>query len=721
MKNINLEQQISEVIHLIQSGSLFDAEKNLLKLIQTQPEDSDLYNLIGIVYSLRNLHEEAIDWFERGINISKKNDGLYLNLGTSLMSLEKTKEAIDAFNEALVINPNSEHAYYNLGNLYLDLKKYEDSIKIYDKALKIKNDFVDCLINKAVALTKQGKAEEALFEYEKAIALEPTNLKIHLNLASLYEINKKFDKALTHYDQATQIKPDYPEAWNNKGIIFGELKQYEEALAHYDQAIQIKPDYPEAWNNKGVIFGELKQYEEAVKHYKQALCLDKKINWSLGNLIHSKLMIADWENIDNEIDSLKKRISEFQNATTPFPLLSAIDDENLHHVVAKNYVDNKFPYQKKLGEIKTKVKSEKIKIAYVSSDFRNHPVIYLLEEIFELHNRKEFIIIAFNTGSNISGEEGERLKKLFDHFVEAGELSDIKIAEISRQLSIDIAINLGGHTNNSRTNIFAYRAAPIQVNFLGYPGTIGAEYIDYIIADKRVIPEKSLKNYSERVVWMPNTFLPYDSKRGPSKKKSTRFEFSLPENKFIYCCFNNAYKFNPRMIRLWSKIIEKNQESVLWLSSNNPIFQKNITNEFIKNGVSKDRVIFANKINNHMEYISAYGVANLFLDTSPYNAHATALDALRGGLPVLTMTGKSFAGRVGASIMSSKNLHELIANNDEEYIEKAIHYSKSKNDYESIKIKVNLSNENLKSKSINYCKELEEIYKKLVRNLNNVY
>ena len=285
-------------------------------------------------------------------------------------------------------------------------------------------------------------------------------------------------------------------------------------------------------------------------------------------------MIADWRGINDEIEDLKKRVIDGQNATTPFPMLSILDDEKQHQLIAKNYVKNKFPYKKPLHEIKPKKNKEKIKIAYFTSDFNNHPVIYLLNELFELHNREEFTVYAFNIGNPINDKENARVKNLFDYFIETRELTDIQIAKKSREFSIDIAIDLGGHTYNSRTNIFSYRAAPIQVNFLGYPSTMGAEYIDYIIADKYVLPEENFKYYSEKVVWLPNSFLTYDSKRKPSKKIYTRSHFGLPENKYIYCCFNNAYKFNERMLRLWTKIMEKNQESALWLSLNNPIFKK---------------------------------------------------------------------------------------------------------------------------------------------------
>jgi protein O-GlcNAc transferase len=673
MKNSDFEEQLSKAIHLIQNGSPQVAEKVLLELNQINPVNSDLFNLIGVTYSLRNLHEEAIGWFGRGISICKTNDAIFQNLGTSLLGVGKIDEARAAFKKAIDINPNSVNSYFNLGNLYLDLGQYEDCIKSYNQALKIKDNFVDCLINKAVAIAKQGNADQALSEYKKGLNLEPENLKIHLNIASLYEKNRKFDEALAHYDKAILLKPDYPEAWNNKGVIFGELRRYDEALAHYDKAILLKPDYPEAWNNKGVIFGELRRYDEAINHYKQAISLDNSLAWSLGNLVHSKMMIADWREVNNDINTIKIRILEHQNASTPFPVLSMSDDEYFHYLNAKNFVVKKFPHKKDLGEIR-KILKEKVKIAYFTSDFNNHPVIYLLNELFELHDRKKFTVYGFNIGNKLNLNDGDRVKKSFDFFIEASHLTDFQIGEKSRQLNIDIAIDLGGYTQNSRTKIFSYRAAPIQINFLGYPGTMGADYMDYIIADKQTIPKQNFKFYSEKVIWMPNSFITYDSRRKPSTRIIKRSEYGLPEEKFIYCCFNNAYKFNRKMVEIWISILRKNQESILWLSANNKKFVENISNEFIKSGISKDRLVFAGRIDDHEKYLAAYSLADLFLDTNPYNAHATALDALRGGLPVLTLSGNSFASRVGESILTALNLKNLITYDEEDYIKKAVEF-----------------------------------------------
>ena len=449
---------------------------------------------------------------------------------------------------------------------------------------------------------------------------------------------------------------------------------YEEALAHYDKAILLKPDYPEAWNNKGVIFGELRRYEEAINHYKKAISLDNSLAWSLGNLVHSKMMIADWREVNNDINTLKTRILEHQNASTPFPALSMNDDEYFHYLIAKNFVMKKFPHKKDLGEIRRKISKEKIKIAYFTSDLNNHPVIYLLNELFELHDRKKFTVYGFNIGNKLNLNDGDRVKKSFDYFIEASHLTDIQIGEKSRQLNIDIAIDLGGHTQNSRTKIFSYRAAPIQINFLGYPGTMGADYMDYIIADKQTIPKQNFKFYSEKVIWMPNSFITYDSRRKPSTRIIKRSEYGLPEEKFIYCCFNNAYKFNKKMVEIWISILRKNQESILWLSANSKKFVENISNEFIKSGISKDRLVFAGRIDDHEEYLATYSLADLFLDTNPYNAHATALDSLRGGLPILTLSGNSFASRVGESILTALNLKNLITYDEEDYIKKAVEF-----------------------------------------------
>jgi hypothetical protein len=303
-----------------------------------------------------------------------------------------------------------------------------------------------------------------------------------------------------------------------------------------------------------------------------------------------------------------------------------------------------------------------------------------------LHDRNQFEVYAFALKKAPDGDEMRpRLMKAFDHFLEVENLSDLEVAKLARELEIDIAVDLGGHTQFAPTGIMSYRAAPIQVNYLGYAGTMGAEYMDYIIADRTVIPESSQKYYSEKVVYLPNSFMVDDSKRVASDRVFTRQECGLPENTFVFCCFNNSYKFNKRILESWSRILLKVENSVLWLSENNEHFRNNIKTEFKNFGVDPNRIIFAQRVDSMADHLARYKLADLFLDTHPYNAHTTAIDALKAGVPVITYLGQAFPGRVAASLLNAVGLQQLITRTISEYEITAVNLALNVNELAKIK------------------------------------
>jgi predicted O-linked N-acetylglucosamine transferase (SPINDLY family) len=483
----------------------------------------------------------------------------------------------------------------------------------------------------------------------------------------LYEL-KRYDEALAHHDKALSLKPDYAEAWSNKGNALYELKRYDEALAHHDKALSLKPDYAEAWSNKGNTLNELKRYDEAITHYDKALSLKSDIDWAWGDLLHIKMKICSWSGLVDALDNISKKVMANHKVMAPFPLLSLSDDALLHKKTSEIYTQSKFPSNHVLGPILKRPKKQKIRVGYFSSDFRNHPVSLLSSELFEIHDRDRFEIFAFSLQDAPIGDEVNlRLRKGFDRFIDLENTSDLEIARLSRELEVDIAIDLTGLTKNSRTGIFAYRAAPIQVNWLGYPGTIGADFIDYIVADSTLIPESHQELYVEKVVYLPDTYMVDDSKRVASSRVFTREECGLPSNAFIFCCFNNDYKFNAQVLDSWSRILLSVESSVLWISENNASFRTHFMAEIRRRGIDSSRVIFASRVEKMSDHLARYAIGDLFLDTYPYNAHATAVDSLKACTPILTLMGQSFASRVAASLLSAIGLRELITTNQEDY------------------------------------------------------
>jgi len=628
------QAMLQEAFQAFQIGNLIKAKEILRLFVEIIPNNIDAFHLLALVYASESKHEEAIDCYGNVLKFNPNHSSALSNLGVSLSAIGKVQEALSAFKKSLDMDPTSPESWYNAGNTLCDL----------------------------------GKHEEAFFYYEQSIKLDPNYYQAHNNYGkAFFDLNRYLD-AITHFDKALELNISFPDCLINKGEALRKLKRYDEAIAYYDKALDLKPDYAEAWSNKGVILNELKRYDEAIVCYDKALTLKPNIHWIYGNLLFTKMQMCSWLGLSDCLENISKSVMKNAKVSQPFALLAFSDNPFLHKKSSEIYAEDRYPANSTLGNIPKSAKKEKIRIAYFSPDFRNHPVAHLTSELFELHDRDKFEVLAFSLQKSPIGDEiSFRLRNGFDRFIDADNISDSKIAGLARELGVDIAIDLAGPTQYSRTGIFSYRAAPIQVNWLGYPGTIGADFIDYIVADRTVIPESHKQMYSEKVIYMPDTYIVDDSKRIASCRIFTREECGLPENAFVFCCFNNDYKFNPEVLDRWSKILLKAKNSVFWISENNEHFRVNIKAEFKKRGIDSIRIIFAPRLPLMADHLARYALADLFLDTNPYNAHTTAVDSLKAGVPVLTLKGQSFASRVAASLLHAIGLPELIADTKEEY------------------------------------------------------
>ncbi|MBU3579232.1 tetratricopeptide repeat protein [Polynucleobacter sp. 73C-SIWE] len=638
------------------------------------------YNM-GIIHSLEGKYELALVAYDLTLKLQPDYVEALINKGAIHNEMKDYALALEVLDRAINLSENYYEAYSNKGATLHELKRYDEAITQYDKALSLKPDDHEARINKGATLHELKRYDEAITQYDKALSLKPDDHEAWINKgATLYKL-KRYEEAITHCDKALSLKPDNHVAWSSKGMSLHELKCYEEAIAHYERALSLRPDYPEGWSNKGVTLHELKRYEEAIVHYEKALSLKPDADWVYGDLVYTKMKICSWSGLVDLLDIICRKVMAGEKAAQPFPLLALSDDASLHKQCSEIYAQNRYPSNLTLGSIPKLSKKEKIRIAYFSPDFRSHPVSFLTSELFEIHDRSKFEVFAFSLQKvPIDDEINIRLRKAFDRFVDVDNMSDQEIAQLARELELDIAIDLAGPTQYSRTRIFSYRAAPIQVNWLGYAGTIGANFIDYIVADKTIIPDQSQQFYSEKVVTLPDTYIVDDSKRIPSSREFTKKECGLPKNTFIFCCFNNDYKFNPQVLDSWSRILWAAKNSVLWIPENNERFSANIKFEFERRGISSNRVIFAQRVESMADHLTRYALADLFLDTYPYNAHTTTLDALKAGVPVLTLMGGSFASRVAASLLNAIGLPELITNTQEEYeslaIELALNHQK---------------------------------------------
>ena len=477
---------------------------------------------------------------------------------------------------------------------------------------------------------------------------------------------QRFDAAVASYELAIQLKPDYAEAYHNRGIALQALQRFDAAVASYELAIQLKTDYAEAYNNRGLALRGLRRLDAALASFEHAIKLNSGQDFLVGRWLHTKMGLCDWPEVADQVGKLMTAIAGNEKVATPWPVLALSDSLELQRKTAETWTTDQYPTSTELPAIVKWVRHEKIRVGYYSADYHNHATAYLMAELFERHDRNKFELIAFSFGGAQRDALRERLFTAFDQFIEVDNQSEKDIAVLSRSMEIDLAIDLKGFTENSRAKIFSYRAAPIQVSYLGYPGTLGAEYIDYLIADHTLIPQASQQHYAEKIAYLPNSYQVNDRKRAIAATQFSRAALGLPQTGFVFCCFNNNHKITPSTFAGWMRILKQVAGSVLWLLEDNETAGQNLRREASAHGVSAARLIFAKRMS-PPDHLARHRFADLFLDTLPYNAHTTASDALWAGLPVLTCVGEAFASRVAASLLNAINLAELITTTQAQY------------------------------------------------------
>jgi predicted O-linked N-acetylglucosamine transferase (SPINDLY family) len=561
-----------------------------------------------------------------------------------------------------------------------------------------------------VVAAQRADYEKAIEFFSAAIQIAPEIAVAYSNLGNVYVRLRQFDQALRAYEQAAGLDPHDAEIWSNAGIVFFELKRFEESIDFYDKALAIEPNYAEALCNKGNALNELKRYGEAIACYEKALSINPNIDWAPGVWMHLKLKVSSWGSLEDNLQVLLAKITAGEKVCNPFPLLAMSDDPMFHRQASAIFAHYQYPANPALGNIPKRSKGKKIRIGYFSADFHNHATGYLLAELIELHDKNQFELIGISFGPSQSDEMRVRLEKSFDQFIDTSAMSDMEIAQLSRKLKIDIAIDLKGFTQNCRTGIFAYRAAPIQVNYLGYPGTMNADYMDYLIADKTLISQELQQAYSEKIAYLPNSYQANDRKRVISDKVFTKAELGLPEQGFVFCSFNNNFKILPAIFGGWMRILRAVEGSVLWLYEDNETAAHHLRQEAEKHGVNPSRLIFAKGMS-LAEHLARHRLADLFLDAFPCNAHTTASDALWAGLPVLTLMGNSFASRVAASLLNAIGLPELITRTPQAYEALAIELASNPEKLRNLKQK--LASNRLTTSLFDtpqFTKDLERIY-----------
>jgi len=716
------------------------------RAVDLAPKNPDAWLNYGKTLSHLEFNQEALHAFEKTLAIQPNYAEAWSNYGLALNQLERFEEALESFEKAIRLRPDHAEAWSNKGIALKNLKRYDDAIAQLDHALSLNPQNAEAWSNKGAVLSAMKVPEEAIPHFDKALQLNPNNAEIWSNKGAVLNTMQRHEEAISHFDKALQITPDYAEAWSNKGAVLSAVKRYEEAIAHFDQSLSLRPGHSETWRNKGAVLSNMRYYEEAIEHFDQsiklkldnadawgskglalnllkryeeaisslneALRLKPDIDWGYGSLLQLNKKICSWSNLAEDIEKLEGKLHANEKVVHPFIMHSSIDDSSLHKKAAEIFANSEYPENPALGPILKRPRNKKIRIGYFSADFRNHAVSFLTAELFELHDKSKFEIIAFSAGPDDQSTMRLRLEKAFDQFIDINNHSDQDVAKLARELGIDIAVDLGGFTAENRLGIFTYRAAPIQVSYIGFLGTTGTPYMDYLLSDRTITPEGTEQFYSEKIACLPS-YQVNDSQRRISEKVFTRSELGLPENGFIFTCFNNNYKILPSIFASWMRILKACEGSILFLYAENESVKHNLIKEAEALGVDGQRLKFGKHLPAD-EYLSRYRACNVFLDTTPYNAGTTASDALWTGLPVLTLIGKSFASRVAASILNAIGLPELITDSQAEYEALAIELAHNPQKLATIKRKLSQNRQGTRLfDTATFTKNIEVAYTKM--------
>jgi predicted O-linked N-acetylglucosamine transferase (SPINDLY family) len=569
------------------------------------------------------------------------------------------------FEEAARIEPKSVNAHFARGCALQRLKRHEAAIAAYDRALALAPGDVEAWSNRGVALLDLKWHAQALVSLERALVLNPAHLQSWFNRGLALLDMKRFADAIFCFDRVLLAQPDHVNAMIARANALAGARLFDEALAGFAAALAIDPNRVDALGNRAAVLFELKRYADAAMDAERLVAADPDHPYAMGLLLRSRLHVCEWRDLDGQTSRIVTGIANGKRVIQPFALLSVSDSPQVELRCAQIHTAAEFPAQPALWRGES-YRHDKIRIAYLSADFSAHATAHLMAGVFEHHDKARFETMALSFGRDDGSAMRARLAGAFDRFADVSAQSDSEAARMLKENEIDIAVDLKGYTQDSRPGILAHRPAPIQAQYLGYPGTMGAPSIDYILADRVVIPEASERYYSEAVVCLPGSYQCNDAARRSAAHMPTRAEAGLPEQGFVFCSFNNVYKILPEVFSVWMRLLEAVEGSVLWLLEDNETALRHLRQEAAAHGVEPGRLVFAPKLPPE-DHLARQKLAGLFLDTFPYGAHTTGSDALWMGLPMVTCRGASFASLVPASLLTATGFPELVTSSLAEY------------------------------------------------------
>ena len=601
------------------------------------------------------------------------------------------KEALKIYKKLISIDETNPQLKLFLGTLYLQIEDYQKAKNYLEQSLDIDKNNTSIINNLAVTYEKLNKKDKALKLYLRSIDISKNNPETFFRIANLFLDLKNFELAVENYQKAINLNPNFINAYLNLGNLLSK-KDTKDALNCYDIVTKLDNKNPIAYLRKGNIYLQLNNYTYAIKNFEKVLEIDPSYKLVLGKLIFAKMFICDWKNFNELVESVIKNINKNLMVIHPSIFLSITDRPDLHLKASKIYINENFKNINNNKALELKIDA-KINIGYFSSDFYDHATLRLMMDVFKHHDKSKFNIFGFSCGPKKNDGHTQKLKTYLNNYFYVGDMDLDQIHTLCKKNNIHIAIDLKGYTKDNQIDIFQKRVAPIQISYLGYPGTTGIKNIDYILADKIIIPKESSEFYSEEILHLPDCYQPNQKNKTIQKNKKTKNDFGLDKDKFIFCSFNTNYKITPDIFDTWMEILKQTPDSILWILMSNETAEKNLLLIAKTKGINLDRIIFAEHLI-ESEHLDRIKFADLFLDTFPYNAHTTASEVVRMGIPIVTLKGKSFASRVAASILHQFKLDELVMKNKEDYKNKAIEL-------------------------YNHAEELNRIKKKIINNVEN--
>jgi len=665
-----VETLFSDALRHHQNGRKTEAEKLYLQICKLQPLHAEAWSNLSLLLLGRGAYDEASKACRQAISIRPTFLEAHLNLIAALDAMQAYEEAGDIYRQTIPLAPKRADLWNFFGQNLVKTGRTSQAVLAYQEAIKAQPDFADAFFNMGRALSNLGFIEEAIGAYRQTIAHDANHAAAYSNLGTLLGATSRFAEAAVASERAAALSPTSAEIHCNHGVVLQRQGRVNEAVVAYQKALAIRPQYAAALANMAAGLQELYRFDEAMDALKQAITINPNFTNAIIDLIKIRRHVCDWSLYEEDRQTLLDFIAEKKDAIFML-LLMCFETTPKQQLDCARIAMMKLNATAQPRKARIEEAAKKIRIGYLSNDYRDHPVGRLVPDLFALHDRERFEVICYSLGKDDPGALRQRIKQNCDRFVDLHLMSDAEAAQKITADHTDILIDLTGPTVGSRLEMLARHPAPLQVSFLGWPGSMGTDFIDYIVGDPFVIPAEQQDVYSEKIVHLPDVYQPSDIRRIVPERKASRADYGLPDDGFVFCSFNNPNKITPEMFDLWMRLLQKVEKSVLWLYCKSAQTIERLKARAAADGIGAERIIFAS-VATYDVYLDRLCQADLFLDSAPYNAGATCNDALWVGLPVLTCTGETYVSRMAGSLLKAAGVPELITDSLEDYERRAL-------------------------------------------------